>query len=458
MDFNIDDLNSISEDKIRDMFDGIDFTENIPDDENKKPKKRDISCETCDTKEFIVEDTSNGFMVCTKCGQVLDGVMDFGPERHNYENDTTQDARTSMAVSKLLPTSSLGTQISGGNWKSHMRRLHEWNIMPYKERSLSYVFKELGEKCKKANLLKCIEDDAKIMYKTISECKHAKGKNMGKNIIIRGVNRKSLIAACIFFACRRKNMTRSPREIAELFDIKYTDMTKGCKNFLKLINIKQKGMNIGTSQPDDFVLRFCKDLKIKQEYVDQAMTISKNIKKLSISTDHNPYSIAIASILLMAEINKIHTITKKQLGITFGVSEVTITKTFKKIEKYKNVLVDNNLTDKMISNKNTQTTEITISDKLMERFKKYNIDPSTMGGGKVIVQEVKEEIKSSYDEEYEEDEEDESELSDIESDKEEIELEKEEPLENELDKLYHEIDDINVKYNNLVKNSPFNKN
>jgi transcription initiation factor TFIIIB Brf1 subunit/transcription initiation factor TFIIB len=472
---NIEDLNGISIDDIREMFDGMDFNNfNISDTNitthetiDKKPKQRELKCNGCQTNDNIIEDTSNGFMVCKNCGQVVEGLMDFGPERHNYENDTTQDTRTSMAINKLLPTSSLGTQISGGNWKSHMRRLHEWNIMPYRERSLSYVFKELSEKCKKAGLLKCIEDDAKIMYKTISECKHTKGKNLNKNIIIRGINRRSLIAACIFFACRRKSMTRSPKEIADLFQIKYTDMTKGCKNFLKLFNIKQKGMNIGTSQPDDFVLRFSKELKFKQEYVDQAITIAKNIKKLSISTDHNPYSIAIASILLVGEINKLTNISKKQLGVSFGVSEVTITKTYKKIEKYKYILINNDLTDKMVKDQKQKIIEIGISDKLKERFKKYNIDPMTgveLNKNESPKEETPKNIIEIKLDEIEKQEiygDDKEEMYEEEyyygEDGEDGEiLEEMEYFDPNLYKLYNEIENINKKYIILIENYKLN--
>ena len=106
--------------------------------------------------------------------------------------------------------------------------------MPYKERSLHQVLKEIQEKCRLASILKCIEDDAKILYKNISETTYTEGNNKGKPIIIRGKNRKSLIAACIFFACKRKGDTRSPKEIAKLFELKDTEITKGCKTFLKM--------------------------------------------------------------------------------------------------------------------------------------------------------------------------------------------------------------------------------
>ena len=71
----------------------------------------------------------------------------------------------------LLPQSSLGTTIGGGKFKSRIKTLHNWSAMPYRERSLHQVFKKFQEKCAFTGILKCIEDDAKIMYKTISECK-----------------------------------------------------------------------------------------------------------------------------------------------------------------------------------------------------------------------------------------------------------------------------------------------
>lgn len=284
--------------------------------------------------------------------------------------------------------------------------------------------------------MKCIEDDAKIMYKSISEYKHAKGKNKGRYIIIRGANRKSLIAACIFFACRRKQMTRSPKEIAGLFDLKYTDMTKGCKNFLKLMKIKQKDMNIGTSKSEDFVIRFCLKLKLKQQYTDQAVMISKNIRKLAIASDHTPYSIATGSILLMAEINKLYNITKKKLSTMFEVSEVTINKTYKKLEPFKTILIDNNLTEKMANDMITNVKDIEMSDKLKERFKKYNID-HTGTTNNIHIKDIID-TESSIEDDNEDIKED------IQSD-EELEF-----IDPNLYSLYKEINIINNEYNEII--------
>jgi transcription initiation factor TFIIB len=369
---NAEDIYNISENDIRELFDDIEFAEHA---NNIVTKESNESCINCHTSDNIVDDYINGIRVCRNCGQVLEGLFDSNPEWKQYGEDggASELGRCSMPVNKLLPQSSLGTSIGGGNWKSRLKTLHGWSAMPYKERSLNLVFKEIQSKCAQAHLLKCIEDDAKIMYKSISECKHMKGKNKGKSVIIRGINRKSLIGACVFFACKRKNVTRSPKEISDLFKLKYTEMTKGCKNFLRLIKVRKMELNMGSSYPEHFVVRFCNELKLKTQFIEKAVQIAKNIKKLNVASDHTPYSIATGSILIMAEINNISTLTKKSLAVSFGVSEVTIAKAYKKIDQYKHILVDNDKTNEIAKKISDEMDSQNVPDAIKDRLLKFGI-------------------------------------------------------------------------------------
>ena len=149
-------------------------------------------CENCND-DNIVEDTAHGIIVCRSCGEVLSNLMDTNPEWTQYNDDNKKDMnRCSHPISQLLPQSSTATTIAG-SCSSRIKTLHGWSAMPYKERSLNEVFKIIQAKCAEGKILKCIEDDAKIMYKNISDCKHVTGKNSGKPIIIRGKNRTSEI-------------------------------------------------------------------------------------------------------------------------------------------------------------------------------------------------------------------------------------------------------------------------
>ena len=348
---------------IRNLFDRLEETETV------KLKKENI-CHKCDTDIYLIDDTTQGIKICSNCGEIISQLVDENPEWRNYEDDTKNNVgRCSSVINELLPRSSLGTNIVGGSFGNKIRKLHNWNAMPYRERSLHIVFKEIQAKCASKSIMKCIEDDAKIMYKTISECKHTKGVNKGKNIIIRGGNRKSMIAACVFYACKKKGMTRSPKEIADLFGIKYTEMTKGCRNFVKLVKLKKIESNMMISLPEHFVTRFCNNLHLNEKYAIQSIEICKNITKLNLASHHTPFSVAIVSILMMIEHNKLP-ITKKRIAEYFEVSEVTIGKTYKKIEKYAPILFNTNLTDKIIE----EGKQRMIPKNVLERMKKFNVD------------------------------------------------------------------------------------
>lgn len=440
--YNIEDINNLTDGDLRDIFDDIEIANQseILDDQQKK----DI-CPSCNKADQIVEDSAQGFRVCKNCGQVIDNLIDSNPEWRQYDDDKGDSGRCSMPINKLLPQSSLGTTICGGSYKSRLKTLHGWSAMPYKERSLNMVFKEIQSKCQHAGIVKCIEDDAKIMYKSISECKHIKGKNKGKFIIIRGANRRSLIAACVFFACKKKNMTRSPKEVSDLFDLKYTEMTRGCKNFSKLVKIKKIEINMGMSLPEHFIARFCNELKIKKNYSDEVLKIASNINKLNIASDHTPFSIATGSILLMAENNGLSSISKRRIAEKFGVSEVTITKTYKKLWKYRHVILSNEITDKIIKENIIEDSLHEIPDEIQERMKKFGINPSENNekNNQVVIEENDIADELDVTEEFQHDDPDNLNMLDT------IDLERN--LGVNLANMFSKIDMMKLNYKNLCR-------
>ncbi len=354
-------------DKYNDLVDLI--YDNVKEKKNTKKK---LFCESCQDDD-IVEDTSHGIIVCKKCGQVLSNLLDSNPEWTQYNDDNKKDMnRCSHPISPLLPQSSTATTISGA-CSSRLKILHKWSAMPYKERSLNDVFKIIQAKCHEGNILKCIEDDAKIMYKNISDCKHLTGKQKGKPIIIRGKNRISVIAGCILHACRKKNKTRSPKEIAELFGLKYTEITKGCKIFQKLAKLKQIDLKINFTKPEHFITRFCEELKIKNDYTLQAIQISNNVQKLQIASVHTPLSLATGSIYLMIYLNNLN-IQKKTIAEKFNVSQVTIAKAFKKLEPFINILTNDKVCDKLSVEIKKYQDNIEIDEILKPKFLRFNID------------------------------------------------------------------------------------
>ncbi len=212
----------------------------------------------------------------------------YGTEDSRMNSDPT---RCGLPINPLLPDSSLGTIILGHGFEVY-RKIQKWNSVTYKERSLMNVFNNISIKSKDNNIPNCIVDKASLMYKILSDDK-----------IKRGTSRKGLIAACVYYSLKDKDITRSTKEIADLFGLSCKKMTTGCKEFNEMMFNKDNDYsnNIKPTLPEDYIARFVVILQINDEYKEIILNVSKLADKLGIVTKNTPPSIAIGSIYLISE-------------------------------------------------------------------------------------------------------------------------------------------------------------
>lgn len=299
----------------------------------------DDNCKYCNS-DNIVNDENNGIIICKTCGRILDKIIDTGAEWRYYGIDDSKSSdptRCGLPSNVLLPESSLGTIVGLTGRDTYemikIRKYHTWNAMPYKERSLYSVFDQLTVRAVNNGIPACIIEDAKGMYKVLSEHK-----------ISRGSNRKGLIASCIYIACKYKGVPRSAKEVAEIFKLKITSMTKGCKKFMEIMNTVNKNSNIELSatQPDDFIRRFCSKLQISGKLLDICRFVAKKAEDFNLVSENTPPSIAAGSIYLVSDSFNMN-VTKRDISFACKISEVTISKCYKKLNKYKKYLLPSNL-------------------------------------------------------------------------------------------------------------------
>lgn len=331
-------------------------------------------CPNCHNSDSIVRDQFGGMVLCSQCGNVMDSeVLDDCPEWKSY--DDSCNGRCGPPTNTLLPQSSLGTTI-GGSCNYKLRTLHNWGLMPYKERSLNNVLNMIKSKCSSAGLSGIIEDDAKVMYKIVSECKpnarytDTVQKMGNNNLIIRGKNRIGLVAACIYYACRRNNNTRSVKEIASLFSISPARVNKGCKNFIRYVEYKSIDYSTNTSHPSQYVGRFCAKLGIDKNTTDMIMKASINVHRLNIAPKHTPLSIAAACTLLCVDAIATNKLERSTISSSFGISEVTLSKAYNTISQYSNIITNCATVEKIMSDINEINTGA--PDELMDRLAYVN--------------------------------------------------------------------------------------
>jgi len=263
-----------------------------------------------------------------ECNALQSRIIETTAEWRYYGADDSREdnpTRCGMPTNDLLPKSSLGSIISGKKNESReqkqVRRYQMWNSMPYWERTLYTVFEQLNSNTQNQGIPIKVLNDAKVLYKRASEKK-----------ISRGENKEGLIASCIYYACLLNKIPRSPKEVAKMFHIDPYILTKGNARFQILLNV-----NVDTSNPDDYISRFGSRLNMSCTDIKNCKELAQKLDDLEIVSENAPTSVAAGTIFYYCTVKELD-YNKKQIAEVCDVSEVTITKCYKRLLKYKDMI------------------------------------------------------------------------------------------------------------------------
>eukprot|EP00798_Chlamydomonas_sp_ICE-L_P019696 gene19696-26387_t len=290
------------------------------------PNLVECSNHACRSADVTLQDSS---YICNKCGTMMDRFIDQGAEWRYFGNNDTKGkdpSRCGMPNSDLLPEGSLSTYVgmSSGKCNKNLMRITRyqlWNSMPYKERSLFNAIEHLTVKAVNCGVCPSIIDEAKVLYKRVFEMQ-----------LSRGDNRTGLLASSIYIVCKNNKVPRSAKEIADMFHVKTTTITRNCKKFQELMNIK-----LESSLPSDYVSRFCSQLQIDQDLQSICIKVVQRIQENKLMTDNSPPSIVAGTIYFVCAQHNV-SVAKKLIADTCGVSEVTVNKCYKTIFGMKDFL------------------------------------------------------------------------------------------------------------------------
>ena len=287
----------------------------------ENPERDNNQICSCGSTEVVIDDC---MQLCAKCSSIIGKVIDNTAEWRFYGGDSKSDdpSRCGLPINNLLPKSSLSSMIGGNKYSGNnniriIRKYQMWNAMPYNERTLWNVFEKLTGISLTNGIPQKIIDDAKVLYKRASEKK-----------ISRGDNKEGLIASCIYHACLMNNHPRSSKEIAKMFDINPVTLNKGNSRFQTLLQI-----NVVSSSPSDFISRYCSILDMKMEDIDNCKKLVKFLEENEIMSDNSPTS-SCAAILFYYSSKKNLGYNKKQFAEVCNVSEVTVIKGYKLLDKF----------------------------------------------------------------------------------------------------------------------------
>ncbi len=322
-------------------------------DLNKQDKKAELECcftnskngvrEKCDLCDYNVAYNEENFLVCTndKCGVLYTDILDEQAEWRYYgaaDNNNRDPTRCGMPINPLLKESSYGCKVYCNGRSSYemkkIRRYTEWQSMPYKEKSQYDEYEKIRILSINSNIPKIIVDDALRYHKDISESK-----------TFRGVNRSGIIAASIYISCKLNQHPRTAKEIAAVFKIDISSATKGCKNAMHILNnLERTNDNIKNkfceTRSIDFIERYCSKLNLNKELTKLCKFLAIKIEKEDLIPENTPHSVAAGIVYFVSQCCNLN-VSKKDVNNCSEISEVTINKCFKKLNKIKNNIMPN---------------------------------------------------------------------------------------------------------------------
>jgi len=296
------------------------------------------SCTQCKaTEEDLLQEDS---LVCRKCGEILARPIDSSAE---YRYFGTEDrgggdpSRIGAPSDPRLPESSLGTVILPQGNSKHMgkvRRYHQWNMLPYRERALLGAFDRLSLAANNHGLGGSVIEDAKELYVKLNGfCDR------------RGLSRDSLLASCVYAALKRAGAPRKPQEIGVMFSLSHAAFTKAFKFFQEVLaQATQKGLLGGNWAPStlqstcaaDYVAVPLSKLPISraeyQTLVLEAQTLATRAETEGLSPENTPPSLAAGVVAYVCETWKKGEIPLSRIAVCCNVSLATLQKCLRRLQ------------------------------------------------------------------------------------------------------------------------------
>lgn len=317
------------------------FTHGFEPDSLSTPVQTALRCSVCDADEeyFVTED----LLTCTRCGTIHGRSLDTNAEYRFFNNDDRgcgDPSRIGAPLDHRLPQSSLSTVIlpSRGNGKAMagIRRYHQWNMLPYKERTLLGAFDRLSIASTNFGISNSIVEEAKELYiKLNGLCDR------------RGLSRDSLLASCIYTALKKAGSPRKPQEVGEMFSLTHASFTKAFKFFQEVYALAvQRGIIraddapslMGSTRAADYVKVALSKLPIcRADYAKlsgEALTLAEHIESDGLSPENTPPSLAAGVVAYVCERWRPGEIPLVRIASACGVSIATLQKCLRRLNTH----------------------------------------------------------------------------------------------------------------------------
>jgi len=296
-------------------------------------------CPECGSTH-LTKDYSRAELVCEDCGLVIDeDFIDHGPEWRAFDSDQREKrARVGSPMTYTIHDKGLSTTIGFENRdtygksiptrnRSQLYRLRKWQsrsrISDSAERNLAIALTELDRMASSLGLPRHVRETSAFVYRK------AAAKKM-----IRGRSIEGMVAAALYGACRQCGVPRTLNEISDTTHMSRKDVGRNYRLIVKGVGLK----NMPTT-PEDYIARFCSELRLSSNVQSKTMEILKEAKEKRLLSGRGPAGAAAASIYISSLICGERK-TQREIADVAGVTEVSIRNRYKEIAEKLDIVLN----------------------------------------------------------------------------------------------------------------------
>jgi transcription initiation factor TFIIB len=302
-----------------------------------KPIIEEITvCPECGSNH-LSKDYSRAELVCKNCGFILDeNMIDHGPEWRAFDNEQREKrSRTGSPMTYTIHDKGLSTTIGWTNRdaygksiptknRAQLYRLRKWQrrvrISDATERNLAVALSGIDRISSGMELPRSVRETAAMIYR----------KAALKNLV-RGRSIPGVTAASIYAACRQCHVPRTLDEISNVAQISRKEIGRTYR-FVS----HELGLKLLPTSPEDYISRFCSELKLSGEVRLKTMRILHDAAAEELTSGRGPTGMAAASIYI-ASVLCGERRTQREVAEVAGVTEVTIRNRYKELTQKLNI-------------------------------------------------------------------------------------------------------------------------
>ncbi|MFX0072589.1 MAG: transcription initiation factor IIB family protein, partial [Candidatus Hermodarchaeota archaeon] len=235
----------------------------------------------------IISLQEKGEMVCSQCGLVVgERILDLSHsgKRAFTKQEKEKRERTGSPISILLPDMGLSTVIDKSSIKNpDLKRAAKWNSrMTWDKRNMLIATTELKRIGSNLNLPDHIKKTAIRLY-----------KEAFKRKLLRGRSINGMVAACLYFACREKNI---PRTLQEILD----ETSESAKNVRRCYRtlIRELNLRVPSTDPISLIPRFIAELGLNSDVEKTTIKLLKTFTENFSTSGKDPKGLCAGALYL----------------------------------------------------------------------------------------------------------------------------------------------------------------